>query len=392
VYSSILNVLSASQSYEIIPTITLTDTQCVTQKRRRGPRQLGSVVEQLIDPDVTTIDQQQVSSDGKHSREPPQKNLSNATGSSLMARLKKVMDDVRSSYRKRLLAIMSFLAFGASMIVVLLSLNAVLSRIPATESLMKEARKGTLSPSLVLVLDGVGFVAVLLLSALAAKIQRQSFSDYGLPLGEAFRKRFWQGLGWGFSLAFLVIGITHVLGGFSFGMVALSPRAIIVYGVTWAISFVLVGLFEEFLYRGYALYTLSTGFGFWAAAVLLSALFAGLHLANAGEGIIGAFDVMLYSVFACFTLKRTGTLWFAVGLHAAWDFSLTFIYSVPGSGLHATGHLLCSRLHGPAWLTGGSAGPEGSAVGLVVLGLSFWLFPKLFPGPRLVGETSPPAE
>jgi membrane protease YdiL (CAAX protease family) len=170
-----------------------------------------------------------------------------------------------------------------------------------------------------------------------------------------------------------------MLGGFSFGTLALSARDIVIYGLAWSMAFVMVGLFEEFLYRGYALYTLGIGLGFWPASILLSALFAGLHLMNAGESIIGALDVMIYSLFACLTLRRTGTLWFAVGLHAAWDFSLTFIYSVPGSGMQATGHLLRSSLQGPTWLTGGSAGPEGSAVGLAVLLVSFCLFPKLFP-------------
>jgi len=96
-------------------------------------------------------------------------------------------------------------------------------------------------------------------------------------------------------------------------------------------------LFEEFLFRSYLLHSLATGVGFWPPAVLLSAIFGGLHLTNAGEGIAGALDVMLYSLFACFTLSRTGNLWFAVGLHLAWDFSLTFLYSVPGSGMHAKG-------------------------------------------------------
>lgn len=152
----------------------------------------------------------------------------------------------------------------------------------------------------------------------------------------------------------------------------------------------MAALFEEFLFRGYALYALGIGLGFWPASILLSALFAGLHLMNSGESPIGALDVMIYSLFACFTLRRTGTLWFAVDLYAAWDFSLTFIYSVPGSGMHATGQLLGSSLRGPAWLTGGSAGPEGSAVGLAVLIVSFFVFPKLFPEPRYnVDETSP---
>lgn len=62
--------------------------------------------------------------------------------------------------------------------------------------------------------------------------------------------------------------------------------------------------------------------------------------------------------------------------------SLTFrrrcYYSVPGSGMQAKGQLLSSKLHVPAWLTGGTASPEGSAIGLAVLAISFPILAKLF--------------
>ena len=85
------------------------------------------------------------------------------------------------------------------------------------------------------------------------------------------------------------------------------------------------------------------------------------------------------ALLACFTLRRTGNLWFAIGLDAAWDFSLTVLYSVPSSGMHAKGALLRSTLSGPAWLTGGADGPEGSVLGLAVLLGSFLFLRVLFP-------------
>jgi hypothetical protein len=143
------------------------------------------------------------------------------------------------------------------------------------------------------------------------------------------------------------------------------------YGFVWGGGFVLAGLFEEYLYRGYALMTLSRAAGFWPAAFVLAAIFAALHLLNHGESVYGAIDVAIYALFASLTLRRKGNLWFAVGIHSAWDFSLTFLYSVPGSGMDAQHVLLHSLLHGRTWLTGGSAGPEGSAVGMGVLLAAF---------------------
>lgn len=284
-----------------------------------------------------------------------------------------------TTMRDRLFAVLRFFSFAAAIGLFLTGLHIVLSKIPATASLLQQEEAGTLTASITLVIDSIGLLAVIGLSRFAAKIEERPLGAFGLPLRDAFGKRFALGVIWGLILALLDIVCTYLLGGYSFGSFALAPGKVLSYGAAWALAFIMVGLFEEFLFRGYALHSLTIGVGFWPAAILLSAIFGGLHLGNAGEGVVGALDVMLYGLFACFTLSRTGNLWFAVGLHSAWDFSLTFLYSVPGSGMHAKGQLLQAALHGPAWLTGGAAGPEGSVIGLAVLILSFPVFSALFP-------------
>ena len=131
-----------------------------------------------------------------------------------------------------------------------------------------------------------------------------------------------------------------------------------------------MGFFEEFLFRGYTQFTLASGVGFWPAATMLSAAFGALHLGNGGEDKVGALSVFVIGMFFCLTLRRTGNLWFAVGLHAAFDWGETFLFSVPDSGIVAPGHLLNSSFHGPVWLTGGTVGPEGSVMAFVVVGAS----------------------
>jgi len=149
--------------------------------------------------------------------------------------------------------------------------------------------------------------------------------------------------------------------------------------MAWAVGFALVGIFEEFTFRGYAQFVLSEGIGFWPAAFLLSASFGAVHLQNPGEDWVGALSVTVFGLFACFTLRRTGSLWFAVGFHAAGDFAETFLYSVPDSGMLAKGHLLNSNFHGPRWLTGGTIGPEGSVFGFLLFLMAFVIFAWLYP-------------
>jgi membrane protease YdiL (CAAX protease family) len=216
---------------------------------------------------------------------------------------------------------------------------------------------------------------------LLGKFERRTIGTYGLPAREAFRGRFWQGVLWGLGMITVMILLISAAGGFSFGQIALSHAAILKYAVLWAIVFLMVGFFEEFLFRGYTQFTLASGMGFWPAAILLSAGFGAAHLGNKGEGPVGALSVFVIAMFFCLTLRRTGNLWFAVGLHAAFDWGETFLYSVPNSGMIATGHLSNSALHGPRWLTGGTVGPEGSVMAFAVIGAAFVLFAILYRRP-----------
>ena len=154
----------------------------------------------------------------------------------------------------------------------------------------------------------------------------------------------------------------------------MAGSALVKYAIAWAIAFVLVGLFEESLFRGYSQYTLGSGMGFWPAAFTISGLFGAVHLSNQGEGWVGALSVFAFGIFGCFTLRRTGNLWLIIGFHAASDYAETFIYFTPDSELLAEGHLLNSTFHGPRWLTGGTIGPEGSVMDFVVFILAFALF------------------
>jgi membrane protease YdiL (CAAX protease family) len=119
--------------------------------------------------------------------------------------------------------------------------------------------------------------------------------------------------------------------------------------------------------------------GFWPAAILSSLLFGLGHAFNAGETKIAVTGTVLIALVWCFSLKRTGTLWFAIGMHAAWDWGESFLYGVPDSGHQAVGALMRPSIGGPAWLSGGSAGPEGSALDLIFTLLIWLALARRFP-------------
>jgi len=238
---------------------------------------------------------------------------------------------------------------------------------------------GTFSFESLLFSEMIGFISAFGAAVVMSFIEHRPVGCYGLPVQQAFRKLFWQGFLLGFLEISLLVGLIYAFGGYSFGSLALHGAQVIHWAVLWLLCLTFVGLFEEFLFRGYSLFTLSSGIGFWPAAILLSLLFAGVHLQNSGEGRVGVAGVFVVGMLWCFAVRRTGSLWLPVGMHAAFDFGETFFYSVPDSGMVLPGHLSNATLHGPAWLTGGSVGPEASVFDFVLLFISFYVIHRLYP-------------
>jgi CAAX protease family protein len=220
---------------------------------------------------------------------------------------------------------------------------------------------------------------VLLATWIVSRMEKRPLGDYGIPLRQALGTRFWEGSAWGFAMLSGVLLALRALGRFQIDSVSLTGSAVFRYALAWAATFVAVSWGEEFAFRGYWLFSFSRRMGFWPAALLISAVFGAAHLPNHGENALGILQVVEFGLLMCLTIRRTGNLWFAVGFHAAWDWAETFFYGTPDSGLLGTGRFLDTSVHGPKWLTGGSAGPEGSIIALFVLLLCALLIHLRFP-------------
>ena len=307
-----------------------------------------------------------------------------AVGPSRIRRLFLGPNGIRAGWRLA----MFILLFGALNFLVI---GSGVRFIPSFAAMLTQARSGgVLSPQFEIIFEGAQLARTLLAAGIMSQIEKRPLGAYGMPLAGAFGRLFWQGALWGLAFETAEMLAIYLLGGFTFGTLALSGTALVKFALLWGIGFVFVGMYEEFLFRGYAQFTLASGMGFWPAALLLSGLFGAIHLSNPGEGWVGALSVFTFGIFACFTLRRTGSIWFIIGFHAASDYAETFIYSVPDSGMLATGHLLNSNLHGPRWLSGGSIGPEGSLMSFVIFAIAFAAFHKMYPVKRIETAQSPP--
>jgi membrane protease YdiL (CAAX protease family) len=230
------------------------------------------------------------------------------------------------------------------------------------------------TPSSVAVPDAFFVFIVAVAAWVMSKIEGRKIGQYGLPLKQGLIKHLWLGLWIGFLASSATVLIIYLLHGLQIASPTIHGRTILLSAAAWGGAFLLSALAEEFLYRGYAQFTLTTGIGFWPAAVLLSALFGFGHLSNKGETIFGALSVVSFGLLLCLLLRRTGTLWCAVGFHLGYDWCQTFFYGAPNSGFTPSHNLFNVTLNGPRWLTGGTVGPEASVICPLVLAVVAILF------------------
>jgi len=176
----------------------------------------------------------------------------------------------------------------------------------------------------------------------------------------------------------------------------LYGTAVLEWAAIWLIGFLVLALAEESALRAYMQFTLSRGLagilgakvgakrrvaiGFWSAAAILACLFVANHVDNPGESPVGFAQLFLFALLMCFSLWRTGSLWWAVGFHASVNWTQSWLFGLGDSGWLIKGQLLASHPQGNPLLSGGSTGTEGSmlfvpamALGAILL---IWAAPK----------------
>jgi membrane protease YdiL (CAAX protease family) len=278
--------------------------------------------------------------------------------------------------------------------------------------------KGDLSPKAGFFGELIGFLSMLGAAGIVALIERRRILDYNLTGPRRF-SRFAGGFAAGLVAISALVGALDFGGWLRFGPIALSGPQILTYAALWGCVFLLVGCVEEGIMRCFLLFTLARGINFWWAVCLIGVMCADLlfrvkgqgvwgvyglallglvpclmlflkkasgagfwyaawvtstffgfgHTGNNGENWIGIFAAGAIGFVFCVSVKVTGSAWWAIGCHAAWDWAETYFYGAADSGMTAKGHFLTTAPMGAAFWSGGADGPEGSvlAMGVVLL-------------------------
>ncbi|HEX8464173.1 MAG TPA: CPBP family glutamic-type intramembrane protease [Abditibacterium sp.] len=164
----------------------------------------------------------------------------------------------------------------------------------------------------------------------------------------------------------------------------------------YAAVFVSVGFFEETLFRGYVLHNFTRWFGWKSAIVAQAMLFAVVHLANvAGQpreawlAALGALpSLFLIAVFFALCARKTGSLWFPIGFHFAWNFFLGPVLSLPVSGIK-TFRLLDVSANESSWLSGGAFGAEGSWLLIPIIAALIFFIAQAPDHPQTLRDVEP---
>jgi hypothetical protein len=167
-----------------------------------------------------------------------------------------------------------------------------------------------------LVVMGIFAAMLLLVTWIMAKIEGRTIADYGLPWRRAFCGQFWLGASISFLSLTALLFMLHLLGAYSFGSRALHGAEVLKYGTVWAVPLFLAAMLEDFFYRGYVLFTLTTGIGFWPAAILTSLLMGGAHHFNPGGRGLGPVSATAYCLVTCLILRRST----ASSIRIRWQF------------------------------------------------------------------------
>ena len=228
-----------------------------------------------------------------------------------------------------------------------------------------------------LLLTGLVYVIVTIIAA--KLLDRRSFGDYGISWDSQWR----QDLLFGLILGGLLMGAIFVFE-LAMGWITveglfftLLPFPFAAAFILFLIQFVLVGTYEELVFRGYQLKNIAEGFSF-SPLSLRTAVFLGwfissvafglIHGLNPGANVSTTIKITLAGLFLALPFLLTGKLALSIGVHIAWNFFQGNVFGFPVSGNTMFRTTLVNTVQGgPELWTGGAFGPEAGLLGLFAL-------------------------
>lgn len=281
--------------------------------------------------------------------------------------------ELRSCWR--ILAFFFFFILAASLLMALTkvfttlfpTLNALLAEPSESDSL---SRSGLTS---LYVGNLRNLAAAALASAISARmLERRSLASIGFRLHRNWQRDFALGCAMGAAGLAIAVGFAAAFETVTFSVQARDLSSISKGFVIAFLFFLIAGATEELIFRGFPFQALVHNLGGFAAVAITSVLFGLAHLANPSASAFSTINTILAGVWLGLAYLLTRSLWLATALHCSWNFAMVFIFGLPVSGFTTLDQLAWLRgaIGAPAWISGGSYGPEGGVAVTAALVLS----------------------
>ncbi|ACL70073.1 CPBP family intramembrane glutamic endopeptidase [Halothermothrix orenii] len=212
------------------------------------------------------------------------------------------------------------------------------------------------------------------------KLDKRPFYEFGFDIN----KDWWLDFIFGFVLGIFLMGIIFIIelkAGWIeiknsvFQGIGSGTSASVLTGIFLnLIFFIMVGIEEELLSRGYQLLNLSEGFNYKKshpvgaiilATLVTSGFFSILHAGNPNVTAVSLINIFLAGIFLATGFVLTGQLAIPIGLHISWNFFQGNVFGFPVSGMNRQASLITIQQKGPELWTGGAFGPEAGLLGVL---------------------------
>jgi len=275
-------------------------------------------------------------------------------------------------------------------VVVLVAVSLALNRaLAGAIDVLADPVVGVLTPTLsgaeartvvrgLLSLVGQAVVILLVVSLVGRVVDRRWLRDYGFALDRTW----WLDLGAGLAIgAVLMTGV--FLLELALGWIRITGTLVIGQAdfavwpwIGWSLlTYVGVGVVEEFLFRGYLLTNVAEGLTWFdrvgrreavgIATLGTSLLFGLAHATNPSASLASTLGILVGALMLAAGYVITGELAIPIGIHVTWNFVQGTVYGFPVSGTTHGVSILGIEQAGPTLLTGGAFGPEAGLVGVL---------------------------
>lgn len=200
------------------------------------------------------------------------------------------------------------------------------------------------------------------------KVNRRSWRGLGLPRPQL--SRFALGALAGLALILIAalieyeLGWLHVVKLDTGSYRGMSKPLLVVLQLLPSLA---VGICEETGFRGYVFQTLGERMPVWSAAILMSVVFALAHFTLSGFSLSFVVTVTVISLMFLCLRFATGSLWFGVGFHGAWDWTQTFLIGLSTTGAGYDPALVQIRQTGPVFWVGSQQAIESGALFMLIV-------------------------